>query len=224
MSGLLIPDDYHYIKPNQNDMNIASIAWGVSLVFLWAIQIQALIQIIINRIAILMVVRSNAKKLKIAAFFIMLVINVSVFCIWIPARLQINDDWVKINNVWDRIEKVIFLLVDAGLNLYFIHLVRSRLIANGLTKYGRLFRFNLGMIAVSMTMDVLLIAMMSLPNDIIRPIPPPRIPRQAPHRDEHGRPHHKGRQGQQPLRLPRLLRLALSHDPAQELAGPDGQH
>jgi hypothetical protein len=74
--------------------------------------------------------------------------------IWIPARLQINDTWMNINKVWDRIEKVIFLLVDAGLNLYFIHLVRSRLIANGLTKYTRLFRYNLGMIAVSMTMDV----------------------------------------------------------------------
>lgn len=131
-----------------------------------------------------MVNRQNAKWLKIWSFVIILCINISVFMIWIPARLQINDTWADINKVWDRIEKVIFLLVDAGLNLYFIHLVRSRLIANGLTKYTRLFRYNLGMIAVSMTMDVslpstdtnsliltlrqiLLIAMMSLPNDIV---------------------------------------------------------
>ncbi|KAJ3469427.1 hypothetical protein MRS44_003492 [Fusarium solani] len=221
---------YKPVSPSIDDMNIASIAWGVSLgvciftfakgtrqtikswrrgrkmnpyiillwmewasssimsaitwcylrsyipggfpfffvlVFLWCIQLQALIQIIINRIAILMVVRQNARKLKLGAFLIILVVNISVFCIWIPARLGVNKTWRDINNVWDRIEKVIFLLVDAGLNLYFIHLVRSRLIANGLTKYGRLFRFNLGMIAVSMTMDVLLIAMMSLPNDIV---------------------------------------------------------
>ncbi|KAM0238897.1 hypothetical protein ACHAP5_008532 [Fusarium lateritium] len=137
------------------------------LIFLWCIQIQALIQIIINRIAILMVNRQSAKRLKIWAFIIILCINVSVFTIWIPARLQVNDTWVSINKVWDRIEKVIFLLVDAGLNLYFIHLVHSRLIANGLTKYTRLFRFNLGMIAISMAMDVILIAMMSLPNDIV---------------------------------------------------------
>ncbi|PTD10246.1 hypothetical protein FCULG_00008806 [Fusarium culmorum] len=137
------------------------------LIFLWCIQIQTLIQIIVNRIAILMVNRQNAKWLKIWSFVIILCINISVFMIWIPARLQINDTWADINKVWDRIEKVIFLLVDAGLNLYFIHLVRSRLIANGLTKYTRLFRYNLGMIAVSMTMDILLIAMMSLPNDIV---------------------------------------------------------
>jgi hypothetical protein len=56
--------------------------------------------------------------------------------------------------VWDRVEKVIFLLIDAALNFYFIHLVRSRLIANGLTKYNRLYRFNLLMIGISITMDV----------------------------------------------------------------------
>ncbi|KAF7563997.1 hypothetical protein G7046_g121 [Stylonectria norvegica] len=137
------------------------------VVFLWAIQIQALMQIIINRIAILMVVRQRARKLKLAVFLILLAINISVFSIWIPARLQINKEWVKINSIWDRIEKCVFLIVDAGLNLYFIHLVKSRLIANGLTKYTRLFNFNLGMIAISITMDVLLIGMMSLPNDIV---------------------------------------------------------
>ncbi|KAF4981962.1 hypothetical protein FZEAL_2308 [Fusarium zealandicum] len=137
------------------------------IVFLWAVQIQTLLQIIINRISILMMVRQNAWKLKLSVFLILLVINISVFCVWIPARLQINNTWIRVNGVWDRVEKAIFLLVDAGLNFYFIHLVRSRLIANGLTKYNRLFRFNLGMIAVSITMDVLLIAMMSLPNDIV---------------------------------------------------------
>ncbi|RGP67057.1 hypothetical protein FLONG3_8620 [Fusarium longipes] len=230
MSDLWKGPGFTEVKAGSNDMNIASIAWGISLgvgmftfakglrqtadswsrgrkmnhyvvllwlewtssclmsavtwcylrnyipggfpvfftlIFLWCIQIQALIQIIVNRIAILMVNRQNAKWIKIWAFIIILCVNISVFVIWIPARLQVNDTWIKINKVWDRIEKVIFLLVDAGLNLYFIHLVRSRLIANGLTKYTSLFRYNLGMIAVSMTMDILLIAMMSLPNDIV---------------------------------------------------------
>ncbi|CAM1505176.1 Fc.00g108130.m01.CDS01 [Cosmosporella sp. VM-42] len=137
------------------------------IVFLWAIQIQTLMQIIINRIAILMMVRQNARKLKVAVFLILLAINVSVFCVWIPARLQINSTYIHVNSIWDRIEKCVFLVIDACLNLYFIHLVKSRLVANGLTKYNRLFRFNLGMITISITMDVLLIAMMSLPNDIV---------------------------------------------------------
>lgn len=123
-------------------------------VFLWSIQIQALMQIIINRIQILMVVRENARKLKIGVFLLLLCINISVFCIWIPARLQISETWIHINNIWDRIEKVVFLIIDASLNLYFIYLVRSRLIANGLSKYNRLFNFNLAIISVSIAMDV----------------------------------------------------------------------
>jgi hypothetical protein len=111
-------------------------------------------QIIINRIRLLMVVKKNATRLKWAVFFILALINISVFVIWIPARLQISPRWIHINNIWDRCEKGIFLLIDLCLNLYFIYLVRNGLIANGLTKYIPLFRFNLAMIGVSMAMDV----------------------------------------------------------------------
>ncbi|KAF5020953.1 hypothetical protein F66182_6999 [Fusarium sp. NRRL 66182] len=138
-----------------------------ALVFFWCVQLHALIQIIINRIAVLMDSGINARRLKIWAFFIILCINISIFTIWIPARLSVNTTWINVNNVWGRIEKVIFLVVDAGLNLYFIRLAQARLAANGLTKYHVLFRFNLGMIALSITLDILLIALMSLRNDIV---------------------------------------------------------
>ena len=101
-----------------------------------------------------MVNRNNAKRLKLVTFLVLLAINISVFCVWIPARLQISQQFISVNAIWDRVEKGIFLVVDAGLNFYFIHLVRSRLIANGLTKYTRLYRVNLVMICISMTMDV----------------------------------------------------------------------
>jgi hypothetical protein len=107
-----------------------------------------------------MVNRRNAWKLKVITFLVLLVINISVFCIWIPARLQISKELIKVNAVWDRVEKGIFLVVDAGLNFYFIHLVRSRLVANGLTKYTRLYRVNLVMIGISMTMDVSTVPLM----------------------------------------------------------------
>ncbi|KAM0299448.1 hypothetical protein ACHAPM_007490 [Fusarium culmorum] len=175
MSNLWKGPKFTEVNAGSDDMNIASIAWGISLGVGLFTFTKALRQTRdswsrgrrLNHYIILVWLEQNAKWLKIWSFVIILCINISVFMIWIPARLQINDTWADINKVWDRIEKVIFLLVDAGLNLYFIHLVRSRLIANGLTKYTRLFRYNLGMIAVSMTMDILLIAMMSLPNDIV---------------------------------------------------------
>jgi hypothetical protein len=111
-------------------------------------------QIIINRIALLMVNQDKVRNPKLAVFGIIFAINISVFCIWIPARLQINDTYIKINNVWDRIEKAIVAIVDVGLNFYFIHLIRAKLIANGLTKYTKLYHFNLTMIALSLALDV----------------------------------------------------------------------
>jgi hypothetical protein len=111
-------------------------------------------QIIINRIALLMHRQEKARKLKWGVFAVMFAINISVFCIWIPARLQISQTYINVNNIWDRCEKAIIAVVDMGLNFYFIHLIRAKLISNGLTKYNALFRYNLGMIAISLALDV----------------------------------------------------------------------
>ncbi|KAM0334545.1 hypothetical protein ACHAQA_001575 [Verticillium albo-atrum] len=139
---------------------------------LWSVQVQCLMQIIINRIALLMHVPAHATRLKWGVFLLLLAVNISVFCVWIPARLQISPGIVHANNIWDRIEKGIFLIIDASLNLAFIFLVRSRLIACGLTKYKILFRFNLAMICISMSLDVMIIGLMSLPNTFMQVAPP----------------------------------------------------
>lgn len=99
-------------------------------------------------------VPAHGTQLKWAIFGVLLVVNISVICVWIPARLQINKSYISFNEIWDRIEKVIFLIIDLGLNLTFIYLVKARLIARGLTRYNTLFRFNLGMIFFSISLDV----------------------------------------------------------------------
>ncbi|OHE91956.1 hypothetical protein CORC01_12744 [Colletotrichum orchidophilum] len=186
MAGTLIPPWYVASTPTNDEQNIATLstfsfyvsaselslgrcfhANSVGEVILWSIQVQCLMQIIVNRIAILMPIPAQATRLKWGVFGILLAVNISVFCIWIPARLQINSTYIHINEIWDRIEKGIFLIVDAGLNLTFIYLVKSRLIASGLTKYTALFRFNLAMIGVSMSLDIILIGLMSLPNTLM---------------------------------------------------------
>lgn len=45
-------------------------------------------------------------------------------------------------------------IIDVCLNLYFVYLVRSTLIARGLSRYVTLYRVNIFMISISMTMDV----------------------------------------------------------------------
>lgn len=133
----------------------------------WALQVQFLLQIIVNRCSILLTDKRKAYRLKVGVAVLITAVNISVYNIWIPARLQISERYIWINEWWDRCEKVIYLLVDASLNLYFIHVVRVNLIVHGLTKYKRLTHFNMFIIGFSLSMDVLIITMMSLKNTFV---------------------------------------------------------
>lgn len=101
-----------------------------------------------------MINSDHVRMLKWGIIFFVGLINISVYCIWLPARLQISPRFIAINAVWDRIEKITFLLVDGGLNAYFLYLVKTELIAGGLQKYQRLFNFNAGIVCISLSMDV----------------------------------------------------------------------
>lgn len=90
-----------------------------------------------------------------------------MYCIWIPARLQISEEYIRINNVWDRCEKCFYLIIDGLLNLYFVRIVQRNLVQQGLRKYASLVKFNVGIISFSLGMDILIIAMMSLNNTFV---------------------------------------------------------
>jgi hypothetical protein len=132
---------------------------------LWSIQTQLLSQIIANRVSLIMVNKRKSRLLKWGLFILIGMINISVFCIWIMAHMpSASPSMIALNNIWERIEKSLFLVIDSGLNLYFLYLVRYRLIADGLVKYWRLFYFNAAIALVSLSMDALLLGMLSLPN------------------------------------------------------------
>ncbi|KAK7959409.1 uncharacterized protein PG986_004263 [Apiospora aurea] len=153
------------------------IVW-VAQVLTIDMQTQLLVQIIINRLSLLMMVRWDATKLKWGTAALMTAINVSVFIIWIPARLQISQSFINgmqaplsstttlllLNRIWDPIEKCLFLLIDLSLNICFIRLVKDRLIANGLTKYDKLLSGNLALVVINISLDVIFIGLMWLPN------------------------------------------------------------
>ncbi|KAF6787289.1 hypothetical protein CSOJ01_15270 [Colletotrichum sojae] len=130
-------------------------------------QVQFLLQIIINRCAILLTNQKRAWRVKVGVAVLITAVNISVYNIWIPARLQISDRYIDINDWWDRCEKVIYLIVDGALNVYFVRIVQKSLIMHGLTKYRRLTQFNMFIIGFSLSMDVLIIAMMSLNNTFV---------------------------------------------------------
>lgn len=133
----------------------------------WALQVQFLLQIIINRCAILLTNQKRAWRLKVGVAVLITAINISVYNIWVPARLQISERYIEINEWWDRCEKVIYLIVDGALNIYFVRIVQKNLVTHGLTKYKRLTQFNMFIIGFSLSMDVLIIAMMSLNNTFV---------------------------------------------------------
>ncbi|RYO85373.1 hypothetical protein DL766_000446 [Monosporascus sp. MC13-8B] len=132
------------------------------IVVSWSFQIQFLMQIIINRISLLIIDPQMAQRLKWAVFSILLCLSTSVTIIWIPASLQISQTWHDANAVWDRAKQAVLMIMDVCLNGYFLYCVRNRLIANGLRKYRSLFRFNTCMVFVIVALDVTFIGLMSL--------------------------------------------------------------
>lgn len=63
--------------------------------------------------------------------------------------------YVDINRYWDRISKCLICLVDAGLNWYFLRVVKQRLVEQyGLMKYEPLVNFNARLMVVSVMLDV----------------------------------------------------------------------
>ncbi|PKK55052.1 hypothetical protein CI102_98 [Trichoderma harzianum] len=150
------------------NLSIGIIGW----VFLDGLRtnIQLLMQIIVNRIAIIAEDRSTVFRLKWGTAAIITCINIAVFCIWIPAHTAppVSDLYVRINEIWDRISKILILLVDAGLNYYFLRTVKRRLVMqHGLSKYAPLVSFNAKLLVVSILMDAMLIGLMSLPNQVV---------------------------------------------------------
>ncbi|KAH0292379.1 hypothetical protein M436DRAFT_61018 [Aureobasidium namibiae CBS 147.97] len=136
------------------------------LVF-YALEVQLLMQIIINRIAVIAERRPTATKLKIATAVIISCINIAVFCIFIPSHMMppVNQTFVHINRYWDRLSKVLIMLVDAFLNWYFVFTVRARLVKyHGLRKYKPLVSYYTRLGLVSVAMDLMLIGLMSLRN------------------------------------------------------------
>ncbi|KAI4945106.1 hypothetical protein J4E91_008083 [Alternaria rosae] len=153
--------------PKDQCLYLDGLAGNRGFLLCWVFQIQLLPQIIINRIRIILGDRVKGRRLIVGAAIYVTLINISVFIIWIPARLQISPSWVRINAIWDRTEKVLFLLLDGYLNWYFIRVVNADLVKNGLSKYNRLVRFNKRIIVVSLLLDVLIIGAMSIPNGFV---------------------------------------------------------
>ena len=146
-------------------------------VTLWGFQVQLLPQIIANRVALIMTNRSKAKMLKIGLAVPITMIIIAVYYIWVTAHLETaTPEQIRLNFIFEKVEKSFFLIIDLALNVYFLYLVKSRLISAGLNKYWRLFNVNVGMVCISTGLDALLLGFLSLENTFMFVSPTPYQP------------------------------------------------
>ncbi|OLL23889.1 hypothetical protein NEOLI_004190 [Neolecta irregularis DAH-3] len=129
------------------------------------IQLHFLIQIIINRICILLPHRKQRLWLKYGIAALVLSINISGFPIWLSQSQKTPGNIIYVKSTLNRIEKIFYLVIDAGLNIFLIHLVRSKLKDFGSRKYEPLLRFNMQIIIISLIMDVIVGGTMWFPVD-----------------------------------------------------------
>ncbi|KAK2810668.1 hypothetical protein FQN50_002708 [Emmonsiellopsis sp. PD_5] len=124
----------------------------------------------INRIYVVADNRRLVMRVKWLTAIFITMINIAVFCIFIPSHLDppVSQTYVIVNQYWDRLSKVLICLVDAALNFWFIYIVRQRLVRHhGLAKYAPIVHFNTGLLVLSICMDVVLIGLMSLKNQLV---------------------------------------------------------
>ncbi|KFY30663.1 hypothetical protein V493_01763 [Pseudogymnoascus sp. VKM F-4281 (FW-2241)] len=137
---------------------------------LWVFEIQLLMQIIINRTAIIVDDLRLLARIKWGTAIVISIIQIIVFCIWIPTHSNHppSPTFGKINKYWDPTSKSLICLIDAALNYYFIRSVKERLVKyHGLANYAPLATFNTRLLVVSVSMDVMLIGLMFLPNGMV---------------------------------------------------------
>ncbi|KAM6508341.1 hypothetical protein FALCPG4_018214 [Fusarium falciforme] len=180
MPGFLVPDHHNVVAPSLNDLLVASIIWGFTLatgmfsghkaikqtyarwkrsgrakpyvIMVWAEWLVSIIISVLSWCFLRGFIEPRSTSLSATAILLGL-INISVFVIWIPAQLQISSTWINVNHIYDRIEKGLFLIIDAALHSYFMYLIRVKLIFNGLDKYKPLLHFNFAIFTVSMSLD-----------------------------------------------------------------------
>ncbi|KAG9190435.1 hypothetical protein G6011_08523 [Alternaria panax] len=149
--GPFVRDSYTPIRVTRADVAVAATAFGLANLFAITAAFIAVRQ------------TKSCRRPKSSAY---------IWMIWleIAASVALAIEcllWVHINAIWDRTEKVLFLLLDAYLNWYFIRVVNADLVNNGLSKYNRLVRFNKRMIVISLLLDVMIIGAMSIPNGFV---------------------------------------------------------
>ena len=84
-------------------------------VFLWCIQTQLLLQIVINRIRVIVANRQLSRQIMILTAVFVTIVNISVVVLWIPARLQVSHKYVTV--LWPHMNQRVANYVPSSFEL-----------------------------------------------------------------------------------------------------------
>lgn len=142
-----------------------SLWFFLAVILLWAVERHCLAQILANRVAVLLTSAVVGRRLKWGVFLGTAVLTVSVVVVWTPGTMEISPAWERANEVWDRGEKVCFMVGDVGLNAVFVWVVRQELVRrHGLGRYKDLWRVNVAMVAATVVLDAAVVASTWFPD------------------------------------------------------------
>lgn len=142
-----------------------SLWFFLGVILCWAIERHCLAQILANRVAVLLTSPATARRLKWGVFLGTAVLTTSVVVVWTPGVMGVSAGWERAKEVWDRGEKVCFLVGDVGLNAVFVWVVRQELVRrHGLGRYKGLWRVNVGMVAATVVLDVAVVGSTWFPD------------------------------------------------------------
>ena len=149
MDLILSNDNYYITYLAPTNVFVFSIGKGIA----WALEIQLIMQIILNRLQIILPNGNTVPRLKIIYLTILLLINASVFVIWIKAETG-SELFTHIDEIFDPVEIAIVLAMDIALNIYFIISIKRKLLSFGLAKYKLLIKANVLTILANLITDV----------------------------------------------------------------------
>ncbi|OLL24369.1 hypothetical protein NEOLI_005340 [Neolecta irregularis DAH-3] len=136
----------------------------IATAIIWTIQTQLLFLIMINRLNLLLSFTnpSRYQQIKYSTLIVCGIINLLTFGLWAPTYYRLVPQLVY--EVWQRLFKVLIGLLDAALNIYFIRTVNQELVDYGLSQYIPLAKFNFRIMILSLSFDVIVVALTWLPN------------------------------------------------------------
>ncbi|TLS28495.1 hypothetical protein PpBr36_00657 [Pyricularia pennisetigena] len=188
MPGFLVPPWYHDDGPSDASVRLALLTIGfftavtcftlVKLIYqtywFWVrslkpneylVMVQLSVNILIHILKFLIPCPRRAARIKWTVVGTQMLMLISIYIVWIPAQLQVNNTFLTLDGIWVKIISFECLFVNGMLGGYLALLAkRRRDTAKGLNYWSDCFWKILALVSIMTLMDVMNVVALSLPD------------------------------------------------------------